>query len=97
MVGCEELVSSILVELKSKKYVKSVSISDEAHDRVLFEGDLGKLLQVSIIERNALELVGENGVVRVEIDETVLQRVLKRKTRELNLVSESGSYGSGVI
>jgi hypothetical protein len=88
---------TLLVELKSKNHVKSVSISDEAHDRVLFEGDLGKLLQVSIIERNALEIIGENGVLRVEIDETVLQRVLKRKTRELNLVSESGSNGSEVI
>ena len=91
------MASTILVELKSKNHVQSISISDESHDRVLFEGDLGKLLHVSIIESRALELIGENGVVRVEIDEDVLQRVLKSKARELNLVSESGSNGSGVM
>jgi DNA-binding protein YbaB len=30
------------VEMESKKHVRSISISDEAHDRVLFEGDLGR-------------------------------------------------------
>ena len=83
-----------LVELKSKNHVRSISISDEAHDRVFFEGDLGRLLQVSIIENSALEMIGENGVLRMEIDEEVLQRVLESPDRELSLSSEVGSYKS---
>jgi hypothetical protein len=78
----------------SKKHVRSISISDEAHDRVLFEGDLGRLLEVSIIECSALEMVGENGVLRMEIGEKVLQRVLESPDRELSLSSEVGSYTS---
>jgi len=83
-----------LVELKSKDQVRSISISDESHDRVLFEGDLGRLLEVSIIESSALEMIGENGVLRMEIDEDVLQRVLESPDRELSLSSEVGSYTS---
>ena len=78
--------------MKSKKHVRSISISDEAHDRVLFEGNLGKLLEVSIIECSALEMIGENGVLRIEIDEDVLQRVLDNPDHELSLSSEVGSY-----
>ena len=79
------------VELESKKHVRSSSISNEAHDRVLFEGDLGRVLGVSIIEGSALELVGRNGVLRIEIDEELLQRVLESPGRELDLSSEDVS------
>lgn len=79
------------VELESKKHVRSISISNEAHDRVLFEGDLGRVLGVSIIEGSALELVGRNGVLRIEIDEELLQRVLESPGRELDLSSEDVS------
>ncbi len=78
----------------SKKHVRNISISDQAHDRVLFDGDLGRLLEVSIIECSALEIVGENGVLRIEIDEDVLQRVLESPDHELSLSSEVGSYTS---
>ena len=79
------------VEMESKKHVRSISISDQTHDRVLFEGDLGGLLEVSIIEGSALELVGEHGVLRIEVDEDVLQRVLESPDRELSLSSKVGS------
>lgn len=65
------------VEMKSKRYVKSISISDEAHDRVLFEGNLGELLELSIVEGNVLEFVGTNGVLRVAITKEQLQKALK--------------------
>ena len=79
------------MEMESKKHVRSISISDEAHDRVLFEGDLGGLLEVSIIECSALEIVGEYGVLRIEIDENVLQRVLESPDRRSSLSSDVGS------
>nr|NIO37424.1 hypothetical protein [Candidatus Bathyarchaeota archaeon] len=52
------------------------------------------LLEVSIIECGALEIIGENGVLRIEIDEDVLQRVLESPDHELSLSSEVGSYTS---
>ncbi len=84
------------VEMESKKHVRSISISDEAHDRVLFEGDLGRLLEVSIIESSALEMVGEHGVLRIEIGEDVLQRVLESPDHKSSLSSEVGSYRSAI-
>ena len=78
----------------SKRHVRNISISDQAHDRVLFDGDLGRLLEVSIIECSALEIVGEYGVLRIEIDEDVLQRVLESPDHELSLSSEVGSHTS---
>ena len=83
--------STFSVEMKSKTHVRSISISDETHDRVLFEGDLGRLLEVSLIEGSSLEVVGANGVLRLEIVEDVLRRVLTSPGRELSLSSEVGS------
>jgi len=65
------------VEMKSKKHVKSISISDEAHDRVLFEGNLGKLLELSVVEGDVLEFIGVNGVLRVAVTEEQLRKILK--------------------
>ena len=64
------------VDIKSKKYVKNISISDEAHDRVLFEGNLGELVELSFAE-DVLEFLGANGVLRVGITEDHLRKALK--------------------
>ena len=82
------------VEIGSKKHVRNISISDEAHDRVLFEGDLGALSEVSMIESCALEVVGENGVLRIELDADTLLNVLESPSRTFSLSSEVGSHKS---
>ena len=69
------------VEMKSKQYVRNISISDESHDRVLFEGNLGKLLSVLLVEGGILELVGDNGVLRVAVTEGQLRRALIKVSR----------------
>jgi len=65
------------IEMKSKKHVKSISISDEARDRVLFEGNLGGMLELSIVEGDVLEFIGVNGVLRIGITEKQLRKALK--------------------
>jgi len=77
------------VEIKSKKYVKNISISDEAHDRVLFEGNLGELLELSLVE-DVLEFIGVNGVLRVGLTEDQLRKTLKFACKS-SLCSEMGS------
>jgi hypothetical protein len=69
------------VEMKSKQYVKSISISDEAHDRVLFEGNLGRLLDLSYAEGDVLEIVGVNGVLRVNLTREQLREIIKAASR----------------
>ncbi len=68
------------IEMKSKNHVKNISISDEAHDRVLFEGNLGELVELSLVEGDVLEIVGVHGILRVGIKTEQLQKALKRTT-----------------
>lgn len=66
------------VEMKSKMYVRSISISNEARDRVLFEGDLGELEEVVLIGGGMLEVRGSNGVLRVELGEDETRRLISQ-------------------
>jgi len=77
MLSWDGLEHVFSVEMKSKRHVKNISISDEAHDRVLFEGNLGKLLDMSLVEGDILELVGVNGVLRINITKEQLQEITK--------------------
>jgi hypothetical protein len=77
MPGVGGLEHAFSVEMKSKKYVKSISISDEARDRVLFEGNLGELLELSLAEGDVLEFIGVNGVLRVEVTDEQLRKALR--------------------
>ena len=64
--------------MKSKRFVKSISISDESHDRVLFEGNLGELMDLSLVEGDVLEFVGVNGVLRVDLTLDQLKRIISK-------------------
>jgi len=66
------------VEMKSKSHVKNITISDEAHDRVLFEGDLGELEEVAFIGGSMLEVRGSNGVLRVELGEEKTRKLMSQ-------------------
>jgi len=65
------------VEMRSKSHVKSISISNEARDRVLFEGDLGDLEELVMVEGGMLEVRGTNGVLRIELRREELLNVLR--------------------
>jgi hypothetical protein len=66
------------VEMKSKRHVKNISISNEAHDRVLFEGDLGELEEVTFIAGSMLEVRGSNGVLRMELGEEETRKLMSQ-------------------
>jgi hypothetical protein len=93
MLSMRSLEHIFNIEMKSKQYVKNLSISDEAHDRVLFEGNLGRLIELSYVEGDVLELVGVNGVLRVNLTREQLQEIIKSASR-VNPSSEVGSYTS---
>ncbi len=77
MLSLENMEHMFSIEMKSKQHVKNISISDEAHERVLFEGNLGKLLCMSLVEGDVLELVGVNGVLRISLTREQLQETIK--------------------
>ena len=66
------------IQMRSKSCVKSISISDEPHDLVLFEGNLGELIEFSHIEGDVLEIIGSNGVLRVSITLNQLREIIKK-------------------
>ena len=56
--------------MKSKKHLKSISISNGHMEAVLIEGDLGPLKDVSFFEDKVLIVKGSYGTLRVELSET---------------------------
>ena len=70
------------IEMKSKKYVRHISVSNESHDRVLFEGSLGELEELSMVEGAVLEVKGANGVLRIDLSEDELRKMLFKKEAE---------------
>ena len=66
------------VEIKSKQFLRNISISDEARKLVLLEGSLGETVDLSLVEGDVLEITGKNGVLRVSISEDQLRYVLRR-------------------
>ena len=66
---------SFSVEMKSKKYVRNVSISDEDYNRVLLEGFLGELERISLIGGKMLEIRGSHGILRVDLSEDELRKM----------------------
>lgn len=69
------------VELGSKKYVKSISISNEARDCVLFERDLGELDGIAFIGSIMLEVRGSNDVLRIDLGEIAMQKVMNKMSQ----------------
>ena len=73
------------IELNSKSYVKHISVSNNSHDRVLCEGSLGEMDDLSMIEGAVLEVKGSNGVLRVDLTQDELIRIIsQRKDDEKN-------------
>ncbi len=64
--------------MRSKAHVRSISISNETPDRVLFEGDLGELDGVILIGGSMLEVRGSNGVLRVELGQEETKKMISQ-------------------
>ena len=75
------------VEMKSKQYINNISISNESKDKVLFEGNLGKLHDMSLEDDHVLELTGSNGILRVTVTRLQLEKML---SKENSTESEDG-------
>ena len=52
------------VELKSRRNLKNVTLTNSSSDSVLVEGTIGELVQATFAEGIILEVVGKNGVLR---------------------------------
>jgi len=67
------------IELKSKEYVKRVSIPNETGDNVLIEGFLGELEELGLVEGVMLKIKGASGILRMDLQEKELKELLPKR------------------
>ena len=70
------------IELTAKQYVRHLTVSDTSPDRVFFEGSLGQMKALNLIEGRTLEIQGVHGVLRVDLCEADLQNMLVKCTQQ---------------
>ena len=71
---------SFSIQLKNKEYVKNVSLCDDTE--VLFEGYLGELESLGMIEEAILEIKGINGVLRIDLTQSQLVKLLQQDEKQ---------------
>jgi hypothetical protein len=67
------------VELKSKVSLKNVTLSDSSLENVLLEGTLGQLQHASFAEDVILEVVGDKGVLRINLSQNDISKNQQQK------------------
>ena len=77
MDSVKERAISFSIELFSRNQIKRVSLPDGAGDRLMVEGNLGKLTHAELIEDIMLEIRGTSGVLRIDMSRRELENTLK--------------------
>ena len=73
---------SFSIEINTKEHVNSVSFSNEPNGKAIFEGELGEIVHIELIEGILLKITGDNGVLHIDLTEKELTRALSKKTKE---------------
>jgi len=79
-IGKERVFS---VELKSKRNLKNVTLTNGSSDSVLVEGTIGELVQATFAEGIILEVIGKNGILRIDLGEDEIQKTTQQKQTEV--------------
>ena len=64
------------VELKSKAHLKNVSLANGSRENVLIEGSIGELLQATFADGVILEVVGNKGILRINLEEHEIKKTI---------------------
>ena len=67
------------VELKSKVSLKNVTLTNSGLENVLLEGTLGQLQHASFAEDVILEVVGDKGILRVNLSQNDIAQNQQQK------------------
>ena len=67
------------VELKAKRHVRSISISNSDREGVLLEGTIGQIEELDILEGAVLQIKGTHGTIMVDLCEDKLRALLEKK------------------
>jgi len=67
---------SFSIEMKSEHCVRRMSFLDEENNHVFFEGFLGELKNIAMVEGVMLEIEGKNGVLKLDITQQEMEKCL---------------------
>ena len=71
------------VELKSKRNLKNVTLTNGSSDSVLVEGTIGELVQATFAEGIILEVIGKKGILRIDLGEDEIQKTIEQNPIEV--------------
>ncbi len=71
------------VELKTKNSLKNVTLVNSSCGSVLLEGTIGELVQATFAEGVVLEVVGTNGVLRLDLAEGEIKKKSEQEQMEV--------------
>jgi hypothetical protein len=67
------------VELKSKVNLKNITLTNGGHENVLVEGTIGELQHAGFAEGVILEIVGDKGVLRINLSQDEIRSKEKQE------------------
>ncbi len=73
------------VELKSKRNLKNLTLTNGGSDTVLIEGSIGEIVQATFAEGVILEVIGTNGVLRVDLAENEVKKTPQQHSIEVKV------------
>ena len=79
MMGKRMAEHSFSIEMKSERWVRRMSFLDKENGKVFFEGFLGELTNMIMVEGVMLEIEGRNGVLKLDITQQEMQKCLNPK------------------
>ena len=71
------------VELKSRRNLKNVTLTNGSSDSVLLEGTIGELVQATFVEGIILEVVGKKGILRIDLGEDEIKKTTSQNRAEV--------------
>jgi len=71
------------VELKSRRNLKNVTLTNGSNDSVLVEGTIGELVQATFAEGIIMEVVGKNGILRIDLREDEIKKTTEQNRIEV--------------
>jgi hypothetical protein len=70
---------SFSIEMKTEGAVKRMSFLDKENGQVFFEGFLGKLRSINMIEGVMLEIEGANGTLKLDVTQKEIEQCITPK------------------
>ena len=66
------------------RYLKNITLTNGSPDSVFVEGTIGKLVRATFTEDIILEVIGKDGVLRIDLREDEIGKKTEQDQREVN-------------